>query len=93
MISDGCARSPRPDPKKGHETIGPTCAKTGVMRADWTTVGMLPELGVADNADNEKCLKCSLVAVGVDEDETEFTGDETDRETVGKWRDPICEKR
>lgn len=54
---------------------------------------MLPELGVADNADNEKCLKCALVAVGVDEDETEFTGDETDRETVGKWRDPICEKR
>lgn len=50
----------------------------------WTPVGV-------EVADNEKCLNCTCVAVGVGEDE--FTGDATDRENVGKWRDPIHEKR
>lgn len=57
-------------------------------RAGWTAVTVLPDVGVADN---EKCLNCTCVAVGVGEDE--FTGDATDGENAGKWRDPICEKR
>jgi len=44
-------------------------------------------------ADNEKCLNCTCVAVGVVADEAELMGDATDRGNVGKWRDPICEKR
>ena len=44
-------------------------------------VGVLPDVGMDDN---EKCLNCTSVAVGVDDDEDELTGDATDREEVGK---------
>lgn len=66
--------------------MGPTRAEVGMTRA----VGVLSDAGLDEN---EMCLNGTCVAVGVVEDEDEYMGDATERVNVGKWRDPICEKR